>query len=161
AGLFEQANGGTVFLDQIEDLPLALQPHLLRVVQEGEVRRVGETAYRKVSWRLVAATRVDLAECVRRGTFRGDLYYRLRVVPIRGPPLAERRGDIQGLAQHFLDRARERSGRGPEGFSREALERMLSYRWPGNVRELEHAVERAVLLGAGPRVEPDDLGLDP
>ena len=161
AGLFEQAHGGSVFLDQIEDLPLALQPQLLRAVQEGEVRRVGETSYRKVSWRLIAASRMDLAERVRAGAFREDLYYRLRVVPLDVPALRERRGDIQTLAQHFLDRARAAQGHGPIGFSREAMDLMLAYRWPGNVRELQHAIERAALLAPRERVAPEDLGLTP
>src|SRR5439155_21525996 len=150
-GLFEEAHGGTVFLDQIEDLPLGLQPHLLRVLQEGEVRRIGETAYRKINWRVIAASRVELAERVRAGAFREDLYYRLRVVPLRVPPLRERRADIQVLAQHFLDRARERQGHGPTGFSREAMDTMMRYRWPGNVRELQHAVERAALRAVADR----------
>lgn len=161
AGLFEEAQGGTVFLDQIEDLPIGLQPRFLRAVQEGEVRRVGETTYRKVSWRLIAASRVDLAERVRAGTFREDLYYRLRVVPLEVPPLRERRGDIPALAQHFLDAARTAQGHGPVGFTREAMELMLAYRWPGNVRELQHAVERAALLASAERAGPDDLGLTP
>jgi len=161
AGLFEQGHGGTVFLDQVEDLPLPLQPHLLRAVQEGEVRRVGETAYRKVSWRLIAASRLDLAERVRAGLFREDLYYRLRVVPLEVPPLRERGGDIPVLGRHFLERARERQGRAPDGFTAEALDRMQAYRWPGNVRELEHAIERAVLLAPERRIRPEDLGLDP
>jgi transcriptional regulator with GAF, ATPase, and Fis domain len=159
AGLFEQAHGGTVFLDQIEDLPLSLQPHLLRAVQEGEVRRVGETAYRRVSGRLIAASRFDLAARVRAGTFREDLYYRLRVVPLAVPPLRERGADIPALAAYFLERTRARLGRAPAGFTPEALDRMLAYRWPGNVRELEHAIERAVLLSAGERIREEDLGL--
>ncbi len=160
AGLFEQAGGGTVFLDQIEDLAMPLQPHLLRAVQEGEVRRVGETRYRPVSGRLVAATRVDLAERVRTGEFREDLYYRLRVIPVFVPPLRERHGDVPRLAEHFLSRLRERQGGGPDGFSHAAMQALLDYRWPGNVRELEHAVERAALLATGPRIEPADLALE-
>jgi Nif-specific regulatory protein len=160
AGLFEQANGGTIFLDQIEDLPLGLQSHLLRAVQEGEVRRVGESRYRAVSGRLIAAARIDLGERVRAGTFREDLYYRLRVIPIVVPPLRNRPADVPMLAGHFLERVRERTGRGPRGFAPEALQRMTAYRWPGNVRELEHAIERAALLADGPRIEVGDLGLD-
>src|SRR5439155_10086561 len=142
-------------------LPLALQPHLLRAVQEGEVRRVGDTRYRPVNGRLVAASRVDLGVRVRAGVFREDLYYRLRVIPVMVPPLRERRADIPLLAHHFLERARARLGRAPETFAHEALELMLAYRWPGNVRELEHAVERAALLANGPAIEAADLGLDP
>src|SRR5205823_14378882 len=133
---------------------------LLRAVQEGEVRRVGETSYRKVNWRLIAASRLDLAERVRAGRFREDLYYRLRVVPLEVPPLRARGADIHGLARHFLERARTQSGRGPEGFTPEALDHLLAYRWPGNVRELEHAIERAVLLAPGARIRPEDLGLE-
>jgi Nif-specific regulatory protein len=159
-GLFEQAQGGTVFLDQVEDLPLKLQPHLLRVLQEGEVRRVGETEYRKVSWRLVAATRFDLDERVRAGLFREDLYYRLRVIPLVVPPLRKRGSDIELLARHFLDAAAPAAGRKPSAFSRDALERLRSHSWPGNVRELKHAVERAVLLAEGESIQVADLGLD-
>ena len=158
-GLFEQAHGGTVFLDQIEDLPLTLQPQLLRALQEGEVRRIGETAYRKVSWRAVAATRVDLAGLVRAGRFREDLFYRLRVVPLTVPPLRDRGADIGLIAHAVLERARARLGRGPTGFTPEALKRMVAHPWPGNVRELEHAVEHAVLLAGGERIGPDDLAL--
>jgi transcriptional regulator with GAF, ATPase, and Fis domain len=161
AGLFEEAQGGTVFLDQIEDLPLSLQPQLLRAVQEGEVRRVGETTYRKVSWRLIAASRVDLGERVRAGQLREDLYYRLRVVPLDVPPLRERLSDIPLLAQHFLDAARKAQGHGPIGFTRKAMEVIVAHRWPGNVRELQHAVQRAALLAGGERVEPEDLALTP
>jgi len=160
AGLFEQANGGTVFLDQIEDLPLSLLPHLLRALQEGEVRRVGETTYRKVSWRAVAASRFDLAEAVRRGRFREDLYYRLRVVPVRVPALRQRASDIPLLAEHFLEQARARRGGGPSGFTADALARMSAHPWPGNVRELEHAIHRAVLLASGNRIAAEDLALE-
>jgi transcriptional regulator with GAF, ATPase, and Fis domain len=160
AGLFEQAHGGTVFLDQIEDLPAALQPHLLRALQEGEVRRIGEARYRKVSWRAIAASRLDLAERVRAGSFREDLYYRLRVVPIVVPPLRQRADDIPLLAQHFLHQARERLGRGPSAFSAAALAAMEAHRWPGNVRELRHAIERAVLLARGETIQPEELALE-
>jgi len=160
AGLFEQAEGGTVFLDQVEDLPTPLQPHLLRLLQEGEVRRVGETAYRRVHVRVVAASRVDLAQRVRDGSFREDLYYRLRVVPVDLPPLRERREDIPALAAHFLERARARNGASGLGFSRACMEAMLAHSWPGNVRELEHAIERATLLACGDRIEAADMGID-
>jgi len=159
AGLFEDARDGTVFLDQIEDLPLALQSHLLRALQEGEVRRLGETAYRKVRWRAIAATRVDLAERVRAGSFREDLYYRLLVIPLRVPALRQRREDVAPLAHHFLEKAKARLGRGPEGFSAEALERLEDHAWPGNVRELEHTIDRACLLAVGSRIQSVDLGL--
>jgi Nif-specific regulatory protein len=160
-GMFEEASDGTVFLDQVEDLPLPLQPQLLRVLQEGEVRRLGETTYRKVNTRVLAASRIDLAEKVKDGSFREDLYFRLRVVPIDLPPLRERKADITVLAQNFLERVRERQPDAPKGFSRAAMDFMVAYRWPGNVRELQHSVERAALLATESRIQPEDLGLDP
>lgn len=159
-GLFEEASEGTVFLDQIEDLPLQLQPQLLRVLQEGEVRRIGETTYRKVNARVVAASRINLDEKVKDGSFREDLYFRLRVVPLALPPLRERKPDIPVLAQSFLERVWERQPDAPRGFSKAAMDVLLSYRWPGNVRELQHTVERAALLGTESRIQPEDLDLE-
>ncbi|MCB9728929.1 MAG: sigma-54-dependent Fis family transcriptional regulator, partial [Deltaproteobacteria bacterium] len=156
-GLFEAADGGTLLLDEIGDMPLALQAKLLRVLQEGEVRRIGESQPRKVDVRIVAATHVDLARAVADGRFREDLYYRLDVISLTMPPLRERREDIPQLAWHFLRRQAARQKRRIEGFSDEALARLTAYGWPGNVRELENAIERAVVLSRTPTIEAEAL----
>jgi two-component system, NtrC family, response regulator AtoC len=157
-GLFAEADGGTLFLDEIGELPAGLQVKLLRVLQDEEIRRVGENRSEKVDVRVVAASARDLARAVREGQFREDLYYRLNVVGIRLPPLRERQADIPVLARHFLTKyARLRADSPLEGFSPEALEALQAYRWPGNVRELEHAVERALVLCEGPLVREEDL----
>ncbi len=156
AGLFEAANGGTLFLDEIGDLGASLQVKLLRAMQEQEVRRVGGTTSVKVDVRIIAATNRDLAQLVKEGKFRDDLYYRLNVVRIALPSLAERREDITILAHHFLQKYA-----GPpshvKGFLPETLTLLKQHRWPGNVRELENAVERAVSLSHGPLLLPEDL----
>jgi transcriptional regulator with PAS, ATPase and Fis domain len=157
AGLFEAAHGGTLFLDEVGEVPASMQAKLLRVLQEREVRRVGENATRKVDVRLVAATNRELAEEVRQGRFRQDLYYRLRVIELKIPSLRERREDILPLARLLLAEAAERLGRRVSGLAPEAADQLLRYGWPGNVRELGNAVERAVALCEGPRVERDDL----
>jgi two-component system response regulator AtoC len=157
-GLAAEADGGTLFLDEIGELPLALQPKLLRFLQEGEIRPVGDTRSRKVDVRVVAATARDLTREVAGGTFREDLYWRLAVVPVRLPPLRERREDIPALAAHFLARyARLRPELERPRFSDEALALLAAHRWPGNVRELEHAVERAVVLADGPVIREDEF----
>ncbi|WP_223637109.1 sigma-54-dependent Fis family transcriptional regulator [Corallococcus sp. EGB] len=156
-GLFEAAHGGTLFLDEVGEVPPAMQAKLLRVLQEREVRRVGENASRKVDVRVVAATNRELAEEVRLGRFRQDLFYRLRVIELRIPPLRERREDILPLARLLLAEAGERLGRRVNGLSPDAADQLLRYPWPGNVRELGNAIERAVVLCEGPRVERDDL----
>jgi len=156
AGLFEAANGGTLFLDEIGDLGPSLQVKLLRVMQEQEVRRVGSTASVKVDVRIIAATNRDLATLVKEGKFRDDLYYRLNVVRIVLPSLAERREDIPMLAQHFLQKYAKQSLH-VKGFLPETMALLKRYRWPGNVRELENAVERAVSLSHGPLLLPEDL----
>ncbi|MDT8342399.1 MAG: sigma-54 dependent transcriptional regulator, partial [Longimicrobiales bacterium] len=151
AGLFAAAGGGTLFLDEVGELPAALQVKLLRVLQEGEVRKVGGTATEKVDVRILAATNLDLEEAVAKGDFREDLYYRLAVIPIHLPPLAARREEIPELARHLLDRHRARMGVAVEGIAPEAMEYLLDYPWPGNVRELENVVERALILNpSGP-----------
>jgi len=153
-GKFELADGGTIFLDEVDDIPLELQVKLLRVLQEREFERVGGTRTLKVDVRVIAATKVDLLERVRRGLFRKDLYYRLNVVPIRLPPLRERREDIPLLVEHFLKHfGAERK----ITISPEAMKLLMDYDWPGNVRELENLVERLVVVGAGPQVRPEDL----
>jgi two-component system response regulator AtoC len=156
-GLFAEGDGGTVFLDEVGELPAQIK--LLRILQEGEVRPVGENKAEKVDVRIVAATLRDLGKLVERGEFREDLYYRLNVVSLRLPPLRERREDIPLLARHFLDRFnRELNREVPvAGFSPEAEALMGTYGWPGNVRELENAVERAVLLCEGATVAPENL----
>ena len=156
AALFEAANGGTLFLDEIGDLGAALQVKLLRVMQEQEVRRVGSTSSIKVDVRVIAATNRDLAQLVKDGKFRDDLYYRLNVVRIALPSLAERQEDITMLAYHFLQKYAGISPR-VKGFKPETIALIKRYHWPGNVRELENAVERAVSLSHGPLLVPDDL----
>ena len=148
-GLFETADGGTLFLDEIGETTPGLQVRLLRAVQEGEIRRVGEEQVRHVEVRVIAATHRDLKEAVAEGSFREDLYYRLNVFPIGLPPLRQRREDIPELALHFLGQRRQRDPRAPEGFTAQAMDVLCGYEWPGNIRELQNEVERAALLGAG------------
>ena len=145
-GLFEQADGGTIFLDEVGEMSPAMQLRLLRVLQEGEVRRVGATRATKVDVRVIAATNVDLEAEIREGRFRQDLYYRLNVFPIRLPPLRERVEDIPALAEYFLTIFRERARRAVPGISPDALRCLRAYPFPGNVRELENEIERAVAL---------------
>jgi DNA-binding NtrC family response regulator len=160
AGLVEAAHGGTLFLDEIGELPAPAQARLLRMLQDGEVRRVGSTRPRKVDVRIVAATHRDLPRRVQEGAFRQDLYFRLRVVEIRLPPLRERGEDLPALARHLLDKVCRKLGRTAATFSPEALVALSSHPWPGNVRELENAIERAVILADGLVVTPDLLALE-
>jgi transcriptional regulator with PAS, ATPase and Fis domain len=151
-GRFEQAHRGTLFLDEVGTMSLALQARLLRVLQEREFERVGESLSTKVDVRVIAATNADLGKLVRDGLFREDLYYRLNVIPIHLPPLRERREDIPLLVHHFLDRFRREQlpARTEEiTMSQEAMRRMMAYDWPGNIRQLENAVERALALSPG------------
>ncbi len=156
-GRFERAHGGTLFLDEVGEMPLSAQVKLLRVLQEGEIERLGGTQTVKVDVRLVAATNKDLQKEVAEGRFREDLYYRLNVVEIRVPALASRREDIPLLADAFLRRFAAKNAKTLRGFSEEALRILENYAWPGNVRELEHAVERAVVLARGEVLEASDL----
>jgi DNA-binding NtrC family response regulator len=156
-GLFEAANGGTLLLDEIGEVPPAVQVKLLRVLQEREIRRVGENRSRPVNVRVLAATNRDLVAEFRAARFRQDLYYRLRVVEISIPPLRERREDILPLARSFLAATAQRTGRKVAGFTPAAAHQLLRYAWPGNVRELENAVERAVVLAQRNRVDVEDL----
>jgi len=148
-GLIEIANGGTVFLDEIGELPLPLQTKLLRVLEDSEVRPVGGTRVKRVDMRFVAATNQDLEEKVRSGTFRKDLYYRLAVVVIRLPPLREHREDIPVVARHLLAKFGREMGKPRCYFASSALEELTAYAWPGNVRELRNVVERSVMLATG------------
>lgn len=156
-GLFEAANHGTLLLDEIGDISAVMQVKLLRVLQEKEVRRVGENKTRKVDVRILAATNRDLSKAIADGTFRQDFYYRLKVVELYVPPLRERREDILPLARTMLLDATTRMGRTIAGFTPAAADHLLRYDWPGNVRELENAIERAAALASGSRVELGDL----
>lgn len=156
-GLFEEASGGTLFLDEISETTPGLQVKLLRALQEGEIRRVGDNHPVKVSARVVAATNRDLMKMVTDGKFRDDLYYRLKVFPIEIPPLRERVDDVMPLAEAFIKKARVRTGSPATRFTPAAAQALRAYSWPGNVRELEHAVERALIMATGPSVEPTDL----
>ncbi|HEY4059766.1 MAG TPA: sigma-54 dependent transcriptional regulator, partial [Kofleriaceae bacterium] len=157
AGRFEMADKGTLFLDEVGELPLGLQTKFLRVLEERRFERVGGQKAIEVDVRVVAATNRDLAEMVRRGTFREDLYYRLSVIAIDVPPLRARLDDVPLLAEHFLARFRQQAGRRISGFSPDALAAMTRYSWPGNVRELRNAVERAVVLGERDTIQMQDL----
>jgi DNA-binding NtrC family response regulator len=157
AGLFEAAGGGTLFLDEIGEMPSAVQPKLLRALQEGAVRRVGENRERPVNVRVVAATNRDLEKDVGAGRFREDLFWRLNVIRLRVPPLRERPFDIPLLVEHFLAKAAQAAGRPPLDVTPEALAILTAYAWPGNVRELENAVERAVAFAPGTVLTPDVL----
>jgi len=156
-GRFELADGGTIFLDEVSEMSPALQVKLLRVLQEREFERVGDTRTVRVDIRVIAATNQDLDELVKQGRFREDLYYRLNVIPIHIPPLRERRSDIPLLILHFLKVFNTLRGGRVEGFSPEAMNLLMEYDWPGNVRELENLVERLVVLKGEGMVQPEDL----
>jgi Nif-specific regulatory protein/two-component system response regulator HydG len=158
-GRIASAEGGTVFLDEIAEIPLELQAKLLRFLQFGEIQRLGSDRVEIVDVRIVAATHQDLAKLVEKGRFRQDLYYRLKVVELEIPPLRERKGDIPVLLEHFTKKAWKRPGQAPE-WSREAVRVLMSHAYPGNVRELEHIVERACLLARGPELGPELLPPD-
>lgn len=153
-GRFELADKGTLFLDEVGDIPLALQSKLLRVLQEQEFERLGGTRTHRVDVRLVAATNRDLADMVKRNQFRSDLYYRLNVFPVMLPPLRERREDIPVLVAHFVELFGRRMGKQIEHIPAEALSALSSYDWPGNIRELQNFIERSVILSAGTVLRP-------
>ncbi|MFN9741961.1 MAG: sigma-54 interaction domain-containing protein, partial [Acidobacteriota bacterium] len=157
AGLFESADNGTIFLDEIGEMPVALQPKLLRVLQEGTVRRVGHDREREINLRVIAATNRDLEKEVQEGRFREDLYWRLNVIHLHIPPLRERPFDIPLLVEHFLNKIADKSGQLPFNVTPETLAILTAYQWPGNARELENAIERAVALAEGGNLVPDDL----
>jgi transcriptional regulator with GAF, ATPase, and Fis domain len=157
-GRFALANGGTIFLDEIGELPLEVQVKLLRVLQEREFEAVGATRPTQVNVRVIAATNRELSDAVRRGTFREDLFYRLNIFPIQVPPLRERQADVPPLARHFVTEFARRMGRSVRQISVEAMRQLTAYPWPGNVRELANVLERAVILCDGPTILEQHLG---
>ncbi len=152
-GRFELANGGTIFLDEIGDLPLELQAKLLRVLQEGEFDRVGGTATLKADVRVIAATNLELEEAVQEKQFRPDLYYRINIFPIRVPPLRERKEDISLLARHFVMEHSNKMGKKVEKIPKATMDALIAYAWPGNIRELNNVIERGMILSQGSRLE--------
>jgi DNA-binding NtrC family response regulator len=156
-GLFLRAEGSTILLDEIADVPVSVQTKLLRVLQEKEIQPLGQTGTRRVDVRVLASTNQDLAAKIRQGEFREDLYYRLNVITVTMPPLREIREDIPILARHFLTLYAKRHGREDLSLSPEAIQCLLQRPWKGNVRELENAINRAVILAQGPRITPADL----
>jgi DNA-binding NtrC family response regulator len=159
-GKFEQADSGTVFLDEIGDVPPAVQVKLLRILQEREFERLGSNKTRHIDVRVIAATNVDLRAALEQGTFRQDLYYRLNVLPINIPPLRERREDIPYLAEFFVRKHAEDLGSPVTELSLRAIEKLCAYHWPGNVRELENVMERSLVLASGAVLNADDVRLD-
>lgn len=159
-GKFEQADTGTVFLDEIGDVPASVQVKLLRILQEREFERLGSNKTRHIDVRVLAATNVDLRAALEQGTFREDLYYRLNVLPINIPPLRERKEDIPFLADHFVKKLRKDLGTPVQSISEAAIQRLREYHWPGNVRELENVMERSMVLAAGSVLEAADIKLD-
>lgn len=156
-GLFEEADGGTLFLDEVGEIPLSMQVKLLRVLQDGEIRRVGGSATNHVDVRLISATNKDLYQLVRKGSFREDLFYRLNVITLHLPPLREKKEDIPLLAYYFMRRYAEKTGKGVNRISLDALQSLQEYSWPGNVRELENVIERALVLSEGDSVTAREL----
>jgi len=159
-GRFELADGGTIFLDEIGNVPLQQQAKLLRVLEAGEIERVGSSRSRRIDVRVISATNTDLRAACASGQFREDLLFRLNTVELHVPALRERREDIPVLAVHFLARYASRYRRQVQGFEASALQLLMQYSWPGNVRELEHTLERAVLMCRGTEIQRADLGLD-
>ncbi len=159
-GKFEQADGGTAFLDVIGDVPMAVQVKLLRILQERELERLGSNKTRQIDVRVIAATNVDLRQALEQGTFREDLFYRLNVMPIEIPPLRERPEDIPALARRFVAKFSRELGSAADSISAEGMQILREYRWPGNVRQLENVIERSMLLSQGARLEASDIKLD-
>lgn len=156
-GRLQAANGGTVFLDEVDSLPVPLQAKLLRFLETGEIQPVGETSTSRVDVRVIAATNANLHERIQRGEFRRDLYYRLNVVPLEIPPLRERIGDVQVLLMHFMNQFTQEHKLPKAAISKAALQRLISYSWPGNVRELRNVCERLCILLAGRTIEENNL----
>jgi transcriptional regulator with PAS, ATPase and Fis domain len=156
-GRFEVAEGGTIFFDEISNIGLNIQAKLLRAIQEREINRIGSSKAIKVDVRILAATNEDLADAIRKGKFREDLFYRLSVVPIHLPPLRERKEDIPLLVDHFLEKYNKRAKKSISGISPRALKAMKEYDWPGNIRELENTIERAVVLARSDGIDLEDL----
>jgi DNA-binding NtrC family response regulator len=159
-GKFEQADTGTVFMDEIGDVPPSIQVKLLRILQDREFERLGSNKVRHVDVRVIAATNVDLRAALEQGEFREDLYYRLNVLPLNIPPLRERKEDIPYLARHFVRKLSKDLGSRVESISDGAIERLMEYHWPGNVRELENAIERSLVLASGDVLEAADIRID-
>lgn len=159
-GKFEQADTGTVFLDEIGDVPASIQVKLLRVLQEREFERLGSNVTRHIDVRVVAATNQDLRAALEQGTFREDLYYRLNVVPMNIPPLRERKEDIPFLAEHFIRKLGPDTGNRVESITDEAIAKLMAYYWPGNVRELENVIERSLVMCSGSRLDAPDIRLE-
>jgi len=159
-GKFEQADTGTVFLDEIGDVPTPIQVKLLRILQEREFERLGSNVTRHIDVRLVAATNQDLRAALENGTFREDLYYRLNVVPLNIPPLRERKVDIPQLANHFVHKLAPDAGTPVEGITEAAMEKLVNYHWPGNVRELENVIERSLVMATGKQLDVNDIRLE-
>ena len=157
AGLFEAAGKGTIFLDEIGHMPLNFQPHLLRVLQDGEFRPVGSTQSKQAECRVIAATNANLKEKINMGLFREDLYFRLAVITIELPALRERKEDIPLLIRFFLQRLKESIGKDIAGISMPAQRGLMTYDWPGNIRELENVIERAILVTSANFIRPQDL----
>jgi two-component system response regulator AtoC len=156
-GLFEEADGGTIFLDEIGEMPLALQVKILRVLQENEIRPVGDSKSKQINVRVIAATAKNLEEEIRRGTFREDLFYRLNVMPIHLPPLRERPEDIPLLVRHFIEKFNNLLHKSIRDIAPVAMSVLLRHRWPGNVRELENAIERAAILCEDHMLVPENF----
>ena len=156
-GRFEEADGGTIFLDEIGEISPFIQIKLLRVLQQKEIERVGESRKRKINIRIIAATNKDLYELVKERRFREDLYYRLKVFPINLPPLRKRKDDIPLLVNHFIDINNKNTGKQIQGISQPAMSIFMNYPWPGNVRELENSIEHAFVLCDGDRIDVLDL----
>jgi Nif-specific regulatory protein len=159
-GRFELADGGTIFLDEIGDLPVSTQVKLLRVLQEKEIERLGGTTTIKIDVRVICATHRDLEEMVKQGKFREDLFYRINVFPITIPPLRERKEDIPALTDHFIEQFNKENKKKIKGINRAALDMLIAYDWPGNVRQLENVMERAVVLCQKELITPPDLPLN-